>query len=276
MESFGGIGVVGFFILGIAQVVAGYAGISQGIGTIWAIAAVAVAFLFRFTLPLTIGSFFGAMNVWGWNWFASALFALPGLVFVIPGVIMSMVSYGREVATTAGTRIRTSGGLKDAVIKEGNRAVNKAFSLKAKKDIEYVEGASGVEWTDGDRRLFGWMRSGLFFVSVLLGLVSAVAAIGMLGESSSNSPAALAGIWSLFYCVFMPFKYIKIADAMQSKIKGSFKRARRWYIVDILLFICGNFMNPVCWISFVVKFISYRKITRSIAIQSVYSDEWYA
>lgn len=92
MGGFGVVGAIGFFILGIAQLVAGYAGISHGLGTFWAIAAVVAAFAFRFSLPLTIGSFFGAMNVWGWNWFASALFALPGLAFVIPGVIASMIS----------------------------------------------------------------------------------------------------------------------------------------------------------------------------------------
>lgn len=90
--SFGVFGAIAFFLVGIAQLFAGYAGISHELGTFWAIAAAIVAFVFRFTLPLTIGSFFGAMNVWGWHWFASALFALPGLAFVIPGVIASMIS----------------------------------------------------------------------------------------------------------------------------------------------------------------------------------------
>lgn len=92
MGGLGVIGAIGFFILGIAQLFAGYAGISHGLGTVWAIAGLVAALVFRFTLPMTIGSFFGAMNVWGWNWFASALFALPGLVFVIPGVLAGMIS----------------------------------------------------------------------------------------------------------------------------------------------------------------------------------------
>jgi hypothetical protein len=87
-----GFGAVCFFVFGIAQIYAGYIGISNSLGSLWALAAMVLALVFRFTLPLTIGSFFGAMNVWGWNWFFSALFALPGLVFVVPGVIASVIA----------------------------------------------------------------------------------------------------------------------------------------------------------------------------------------
>jgi hypothetical protein len=40
---------------------------------------VAVMFLTRFSLPITVGSFFGAMNVWGWHWIGALVFAAPGL-----------------------------------------------------------------------------------------------------------------------------------------------------------------------------------------------------
>jgi hypothetical protein len=81
-----------FFAFAIAQIAAGYAGIDQGIGHIWAIIAVFAAVLFRFTLPITVGAFFGAMSVWGWHWAYALLFAAPGLLFVLPGVLTAIFS----------------------------------------------------------------------------------------------------------------------------------------------------------------------------------------
>lgn len=83
--------MVFIFLYGVFQVYAGYLGIQDGLGTWVAVAAVAAAFLFKFSLPITIGSFFGAMNVWGWHWFFAALFAAPGLFFIIPGVVAAIM-----------------------------------------------------------------------------------------------------------------------------------------------------------------------------------------
>ena len=85
--------MIGMLIYGIAQIWAGYIGIDHHLGSGWAIAAVVVAFLFRFSLPITIGSFFGAMNVWGWPWYGALIFAVPGLAFMalmIPGALASI------------------------------------------------------------------------------------------------------------------------------------------------------------------------------------------
>ena len=79
---------------GIAHVVAGYIGITHHLGTGWAIAAVAIALIFRFSIPVTIGAFFGAMNVWGWPWYGAFAFAAPGLAFMalmIPGVLAAVL-----------------------------------------------------------------------------------------------------------------------------------------------------------------------------------------
>lgn len=81
------LGVIAFFAFGIAQSVVGYMGIEDGLGKWWAIGALVAAFGFRFTLPLTIGTFFGATNVLDWHWFWALLLALPGLAFMIPGLI---------------------------------------------------------------------------------------------------------------------------------------------------------------------------------------------
>ncbi len=90
------LGFLAILAFGLAQFVAGYAGIEHHLGAGWAIGALAVAFLLRFTLPITIGAFFGAMNVWGWHWALAALFAAPGLLFVVPGVIASVASMARK------------------------------------------------------------------------------------------------------------------------------------------------------------------------------------
>ncbi|WP_293689716.1 hypothetical protein [Thiolapillus sp.] len=88
------LGIGGFIIFmgyGILQIVAGYVGIDYHFGAVWAGVAIVAALMFRFTLPITIGAFFGAMDVWGWHWGWAALFAAPGLAFIIPAVIMSII-----------------------------------------------------------------------------------------------------------------------------------------------------------------------------------------
>jgi len=79
-------------VYGLAQIWAGYLGIEHHLGAGWAVAATAIAFL-GFSLPLTIGSFFGAMNVWGWHWLLALVFAAPGLAFMaftIPATLIGL------------------------------------------------------------------------------------------------------------------------------------------------------------------------------------------
>ncbi|NCC37011.1 MAG: hypothetical protein EOM24_34135 [Chloroflexia bacterium] len=79
---------VAVIVYGIAQFIAAWAGIEWYLGPLWAGAALLAAVFFRFTLPVTLGAFFGAMDVWQWHWALAAVFAAPGLVFVVPGVIV--------------------------------------------------------------------------------------------------------------------------------------------------------------------------------------------
>lgn len=90
--SLGVIGFVAFMAFGIAQLVAGFVGIEHELGLIWSWVALIAAIVFRFTLPITVGAFFGAMEVWDWHWTLAALFAAPGLLFLIPGVLVSVFS----------------------------------------------------------------------------------------------------------------------------------------------------------------------------------------
>jgi hypothetical protein len=90
------IGFIAILAFGALQIYAGYLGIEHHLGAGWAAAALIGAFLFRFALPITIGSFFGAMNVWGWHWAAAAAFAAPGLLLLIPGTIASIIAMVKE------------------------------------------------------------------------------------------------------------------------------------------------------------------------------------
>ncbi|MDP9064785.1 MAG: hypothetical protein M3O06_02835 [Pseudomonadota bacterium] len=90
------VGVLVFFIYGASQIAAGYAGIAQGLGPIWALGALGVVVVLRFTLPMTIGAFYGAMHVWGWHWAAALLFAAPGLLFLLPGLIRAIFSLATQ------------------------------------------------------------------------------------------------------------------------------------------------------------------------------------
>ena len=83
----GGIGVIFFLGFAIVQGAIGYLGIEYHFGSGWAIGVLVLAFLFRFTLPLTIGTFFGALDVFGWPWYGALLITLPGLLFMVPGAI---------------------------------------------------------------------------------------------------------------------------------------------------------------------------------------------
>jgi hypothetical protein len=87
-------------VYGLIQFYAGWIGIEHHLGSGWAIAAIVAALLFRFTLPITVGSFFGAMNVWEWHWAGALVFAAPGLAFMalmIPGVLASLLGKMRKV-----------------------------------------------------------------------------------------------------------------------------------------------------------------------------------
>jgi hypothetical protein len=89
--------VVALFAL--AQLVAGYTGIQHHLGTVAALIALFLALYARFTLPLTVGAFFGALNVWGWHWIWALVFAAPGVVFVglmFPGFLLASVPWMRK------------------------------------------------------------------------------------------------------------------------------------------------------------------------------------
>ena len=73
----------------IAGLVIAWMGLEHAFGLWWALAAFIVAMLFRFSPPLMVGVFFCARDLWGWHWAAALLVALPGLVLLVPGVLIA-------------------------------------------------------------------------------------------------------------------------------------------------------------------------------------------
>jgi len=88
----GGFGVLLMLGVGLAQMVIGYIGIEYHFGAGWAIGAVVLALMFRFSLPLTVGTFFGAMDVFGFSFIVALLITLPGLLLMVPGVIAAGIA----------------------------------------------------------------------------------------------------------------------------------------------------------------------------------------
>ena len=92
----GGLGCIAFAIIGVVQIYAGFIGIEHEFGHGWAIAVIILSLLLRFSLPLTIGTFLCALNIWHWNWMLSALFAAPGLIFIVPGLLALIIGSVRK------------------------------------------------------------------------------------------------------------------------------------------------------------------------------------
>ena len=82
-----------FFVLavGIIQIWLGFLGIEYLSNTIWAFLAVLALFFLRIILPLTVGTYFGAVEVMGWEPMIGLILAVPGFFFILPSILMSAI-----------------------------------------------------------------------------------------------------------------------------------------------------------------------------------------
>jgi hypothetical protein len=81
---------VAYFLLGLYQLGATYAGLSEWLGWHWIIAAPLSAILAYFPLLGTISGVMGAHYGWHWGWGASfALFFGPMLLILFLGLLFS-------------------------------------------------------------------------------------------------------------------------------------------------------------------------------------------
>lgn len=92
MAAFGALGGILFLLVGIVQIFVGYIGIEHHLGGGFAIGALVLGFVFRIMFPLTIGTFFGALDVWGWPWYGALALAAPGLLFIVPALVTAAIS----------------------------------------------------------------------------------------------------------------------------------------------------------------------------------------
>ena len=92
MAAFGVLGGILFLIVGIVQIYVGFIGIEYHLGSGFAFGALFLGFFFRIMLPLTIGTFFGALDVWGWPWYGALAFATPGILFILPALVTGAIS----------------------------------------------------------------------------------------------------------------------------------------------------------------------------------------
>lgn len=83
--------VLGFVAFSVFMIGAGWAGIENQFGAVWGWLAVIAGLLLRFTLPLAVGVFFCARDIWGLHWILALLIAAPGLAFMIPGLAAALV-----------------------------------------------------------------------------------------------------------------------------------------------------------------------------------------
>ena len=76
--------VVLFFLIGFSQLILGFLGLQEWLGTFWATAIMAVVFFTRIGLPITVGTYISVVNVFGFDWWVGALVAAPGLLLLVP------------------------------------------------------------------------------------------------------------------------------------------------------------------------------------------------
>lgn len=90
------IGCLVFAVYGLAQLAAAWLGLDFYVGAFWAGAILVGCLWLQFPLPLTIASYFGASEVWGWPWYGAILFAAPGLLLAIPVLLNGVIDMMRS------------------------------------------------------------------------------------------------------------------------------------------------------------------------------------
>lgn len=77
-----------FFFVGTA-----YDGLEDSFGRGWAIAGIVCLFVFRIGLPIVIGVYLAATNLWGWEWYWAVLLAMPGLILAVPALVVIFLGF---------------------------------------------------------------------------------------------------------------------------------------------------------------------------------------
>ena len=87
---------IALLVLETAQYVAGSAGIAHSYGWGWSVGAVVLSLFFRFPFALAFGCYLYVTEVLRWPAAYGVLFAVPGLVLMVPTLVVSLLSGLRE------------------------------------------------------------------------------------------------------------------------------------------------------------------------------------
>lgn len=91
-ESLSCIGMVLFLALGVVQLYAGYIGLDYLIeSSLWFNVLFWGSILLNIWIPIFVGCFYAARDLWEWHWALALLFTLPGIALWI-GIWIAMAS----------------------------------------------------------------------------------------------------------------------------------------------------------------------------------------
>jgi len=103
-------------------------------GTFFAWIIILFSIFYRFTfLLLTIGVFFGIINVLEWNIIFAILFTLPSLVFIFPKQILSFKMKSQQKSN------KTSQNYNEETIQPSNKNINRFRQKSQNNDIIDVD-----------------------------------------------------------------------------------------------------------------------------------------
>ena len=125
-----------FLLVGIVQIYVGYIGIEYHLGAGFAIGALVLGFVFRIMFPLTIGTFFGAMDVFGWPWYGALALAAPGLLFIVPALVTGAISTLFEKKTESSFSFNNDNNYSDNIPKNVTPKQKTNVKKKVKKIIK--------------------------------------------------------------------------------------------------------------------------------------------
>ena len=83
--------VIIVFTYQFSLIYAGFIGIQMHMGTIMGILSIIVLLLFRFPIPIMIGAYFAAHDIWHWEWYWALLFSSPGLLLIAPVMMIALI-----------------------------------------------------------------------------------------------------------------------------------------------------------------------------------------
>lgn len=84
--------LIAFAVFRLGRAALGAVALWVDVGPAWAVLAVTVLVLFRFSTPLRIGVVLGSVSLLGWPWYVGVLLAAPRLPLMLPGYLSAQLA----------------------------------------------------------------------------------------------------------------------------------------------------------------------------------------